>query len=95
MAALQQVFSPPPTPRYLLLRQARYYAVPTGCNENKTRAGKFAAAWRKRVGNTHLIYAHTRDGKLHLLKTREQALAEHFAYTVDIGSRWAGVGDPV
>ncbi|MCP4043148.1 MAG: hypothetical protein GY731_14530, partial [Gammaproteobacteria bacterium] len=86
--ALAELFTPLNSPRYLLLRHHRYYAVPTNCGEKKPRALLYAAAWLRRVGKAKLIFTQNRAGRLHLLKAKEQALATYFNYSLDTRMRW-------
>lgn len=89
--ALAEVFDATQSPRYLLRQDSRYYAVPSLCGENKEHAMVFMAAWRRRTGPVELIFTRRTEGKLHLLKAKEQALAEYFDYRVDTRARWADI----
>jgi hypothetical protein len=88
--ALGQLFQPPEPLRYLLLRKGRYYAVPALLAGHKRQASRFAELWRKEVGRAQLLFTQTGEGRLHLLKAREQALAERFRSRVDTRMRWGG-----
>ena len=88
--ALAQIFRPLEAPRYLLLRQGRYYAVPPRLGSHKPKAMAFAERWRRWVGKADLIFTQNRAGRLHLLKAQEQALAEYLDYRLDTRTRWRG-----
>jgi xanthine/CO dehydrogenase XdhC/CoxF family maturation factor len=75
VGALREVFDPLQSPRYLLVTKDEEYPVPRVFAERKELAEAFAHRWRKFVGNARLIYAHSADGKRHLLRAKQRFLA--------------------
>lgn len=51
------------------------FAAPRVFAERKERAEAFTRRWREKVGNARLMYSHTPEGKLRLLRAKERFLA--------------------
>ena len=66
--------------------------VPAALARHKHQASRLAAHWKKQVGRAQLIFTQSGEGRLHLLRAREQALVEHFESRVDTRTRWGGSG---
>jgi hypothetical protein len=88
VAALREVFDPLQSPRYLLVAKDEDFAVPRIFAERKDRAETFVHWWRKLVGNAHLVYAHTPDGKRRLLRAKQRHLAAKHQLRTKARLRW-------
>jgi superfamily II DNA or RNA helicase len=86
--ALAQVFDPLHAPRYLILRGQRGYALPQACARRKADAAAFLRHWRRQVGRGELIATRTPEGRLCLLRLREQLLARFPDWQVEHRAQW-------
>jgi superfamily II DNA or RNA helicase len=75
VSAMREIFDPLQSPRYLLVTKDEEFAVPRVFAERKERAEAFTRRWREKVGNARLMYSHTPEGKLRLLRAKERFLA--------------------
>lgn len=82
--AVAEVLGEIDNPRYLVIRRGQnpwrrtvldYHAVPFVLGVHKDRAALFAAAWKRRVGTSELIYTRTGEGRAILLRARTQNFA--------------------
>ncbi len=97
LQALKEVLEPIKNPRYILVRKSKffgsiirrdYHSVPALLGVRKDYAESFANAWSKRVGDMELIYTRTREGRMALLKARNNSLSAGFRPSTDRVSRW-------
>jgi len=88
VSALREVFDPLQSPRYLLVRKDEVFAVPRVLAERKERAESFAQRWRRKVGKARLVFSHTPDGKLCLLRAKERFLASKYRAQTKSRMRW-------
>jgi superfamily II DNA or RNA helicase len=86
--ALQEVFCPLHSPRYLLAGRRRAYPVPKVLGENRERADCLLHSWQRRVGGARLIATRTPEGKRLLLRTVQRYLADHCRERAETGTRW-------
>jgi superfamily II DNA or RNA helicase len=86
--ALQDVFRPLFSPRYLLAGRRRAYPVPKVLGENREAADALCHRWNRRVDRAHLVSTRTPEGKRLLLKTVQRYLASHCRERADTGMRW-------
>lgn len=86
--ALREVFDPLQSPRYLLVSRDEEFAVPRILAERKDRAQDFARRWRRSVGEARLVYAHTPEGKRHLLRAKERFLVSKYPARTRSRLRW-------
>jgi superfamily II DNA or RNA helicase len=85
---LQELFDPLADPRYLLRKGKRYWAVPRFFGENKGKAQLFHECWRSHAFRCELIFTRHLEGKLHLLRAKEQALLHRFELRAEARTRW-------
>lgn len=86
--ALAQVLDPLHAPRYLILRGQRGYALPQACARRKADAAGFLRHWRRQVGGGELVATRTPEGRLCLLRLREQLLARFPDWQVEHRAVW-------
>lgn len=86
--ALQDVFCPLFSPRYLLAGRRSVYTVPRGLGESRERAQAFCLRWNRRVGRARLVSTRTPEGKRLLLKVVQRYLASHCRERIEVGTRW-------
>ena len=88
VGALREIFDPLQSPRYLLVTKDEEFAVPRVFAERKERAEAFARSWRHQVGRSRLMFSHTPEGKLRLLRAKERFLASQHPLRTDSRMRW-------
>jgi hypothetical protein len=86
--ALQDVFCPLFSPRYLLVGKRRAYPVPRALGESREGAEAFRRSWNRRVGRARLLSTRAPEGKRVLLWTVQRYLASHCRERTDTGRRW-------
>jgi superfamily II DNA or RNA helicase len=86
--ALQDVFCPLFSPRYLLAGRRRAYPVPRSLGESRERAETLRRRWKRRVGRVRLVPTRTTEGKRLLLKCVERYLASHCRERIEVGTVW-------
>ena len=85
--ALEDVFCPLFSPRYLLAGKRRAYPVPRVLGDHR-KADALLHCWRRRVGRARLVSTRTPEGKQLLLRTVQRYLASHCRERADTGVRW-------
>jgi hypothetical protein len=97
LSALREVLEPIESPRYLLLRKSMlgnsfvrqdYHSVPTVLGTRKEYAERFAAQWKRYVGEMDLIYTRNREGRIALLRARNHSLSAGFRPRSERINRW-------
>ena len=86
--ALQQIFCPLFSPRYLLRRRRHTWVVPRALGENRDAADSFLRHFRSHVGRARLVYTRSPEGKRLLLTTVQRYLAAHLHERPETGVRW-------
>ena len=86
--ALQDVFCPLFSPRYLLVGKRRAYPVPRALGESREGADAFRLSWNRRVGRARLVSTRAPEGRRLLLWAVERYLASHCRERTDTGTRW-------
>ncbi|MBA4117983.1 MAG: restriction endonuclease subunit R [Candidatus Puniceispirillum sp.] len=94
--AMQELLSPPESPRYLLVHTSKigtflrtnYHSVPTLMGQNKEHATFFVKRWQRYVGQADLVYTRTPEGRLILLRARTKSFASAFQRKTDRISIW-------
>lgn len=86
--SLKEIFNPLSSPRYLLLARRQVYCVPSALAARKETATAFFDRWRKRVGRARMIYTHTPEGRLALLRAKERFLAARHRDAPQIRVAW-------
>jgi superfamily II DNA or RNA helicase len=96
-ACLKEILDPVDNPRYIILRlskskikstQIDYHSVPEVIGKNKTSAEFFAKRWLIHVGNCHLIYTRTLEGRQKQLKARIYSLHSQLTGKVFNHKKW-------
>jgi hypothetical protein len=85
---VREIFDPLQSPRYLLVTKDEEFAVPRVFAERKEHAESFARGWCRQVGNADLMYSHTPEGKLRLLRAKERFLASQHPLRTEARMRW-------
>jgi len=88
VALVGEVFDCLASPRYLLRRRDRYWAVPIVLGLNRRLAERFARAWRRHVGRARLVYTRSSDGRRHLLRAKQASLLRADPLRVATRMRW-------
>jgi len=86
--ALQELFCPLFSPRYLLAGNARAYPVPRVLGERREGADRFCRHWNRRVGRARLVSTRTPEGRRILLRTVQRYLASHCRERADTSMKW-------
>ncbi|TFG06445.1 DEAD/DEAH box helicase [Candidatus Thorarchaeota archaeon] len=97
LESLRELLGPILSPRYLLMRKTKlgesiirrdYHSVPSVLGINRRFAERFAANWKKQVGDMQLIYTRSREGRIALLRARNYSLSAGFRPKTERISRW-------
>ncbi len=88
-SALSGLFNPLSKPRYLLVSKNAVYPVPERLGLNKAGATSLHLYWRRRVERADLVYTHTAEGRVHLLRARQKYLAGKYRDDVTTRKVWA------
>ncbi len=97
LETLEEILGPIESPRYILVRKSSlrgtltrhdYHSVPSILGIKKEFAKQFADSWTRFVGEMDLVYTRTREGRLVLLKARNQSLSAGFRKRSERVSRW-------
>lgn len=86
--ALQQLFCPLFSPRYLVRRMGRSWVVPRALGESRDGAMTFLRHFRRHVGRARLVYTRQPEGKRLLLTAVQRYLASHLHERPETGARW-------
>jgi superfamily II DNA or RNA helicase len=86
--AMQDVFCPLSSPRYLLAGRSGVYPVPRVLGESRKNAEAFCHRWRRRMGRVRLVATRSTEGKRLLLHAVQRYLVNHCREGVDTGMTW-------
>ncbi len=93
--ALKQVIDPPRNPKYLLINAKgkkllmdEIFTVPEQIGAKKDWAEWYSSQWKKYVSDNDLVYTRTQDGRLLLLKARNEAAYKERGSDIEILSKW-------
>lgn len=93
--ALKEIIDPPRNPKYLVvnakgkkLLMDEIFTVPEAIGARKEWAEWYSSQWKKYVSDNDLVYTRTRDGRLFLLKARNEAAYRATNPSIEILSKW-------
>jgi hypothetical protein len=97
MNSLQELLDPINNPRYILTRRSRFFgrvfredylAVPSVIGSRRNQVEIFAKHWKTHVGRTKIIYTRNKEGRIVLLRARNNSLSSAFREKSDRVTRW-------